>query len=105
MTQPLIVDLPHSLGAEEAKRRIAGGVGRLQNHIPGGAKVDSRWEADRMLLSVHAMGQSIDGHIDILEKTVRLEIQLPAFLALFGNKIAGLLRSQGAELLEDKSKP
>lgn len=105
MTKPMIVDLPHKLGAVEAKQRIAGGIGQLRDHIPGGAQVSSDWEGDRMNLRVTAMGQEVAAKIDVGETTVRLEVQLPAFLSFFGNKIEGLIRRQGAELLEDKSGP
>jgi hypothetical protein len=103
MTKPMIVDLPHTLGAVEAKRRIAGGIGQLRDHIPGGAQVSSGWEGDRMNLAVQAMGQEVAAKIDVGETVVRLEVQLPAFLSFFGSKIEGLIRRQGAELLEDKS--
>jgi hypothetical protein len=103
MTKPMIVDLPHKLGAAEAKRRIGGGIGQLRDHIPGGAEVHSAWEGDRMNLSVQAMGQEVAAKIDVGETIVRLEVQLPAFLSFFGNKVEGLIRRHGTELLEDKS--
>ena len=104
MTKPLVVDLPHSLGAEEAKRRIAGGIGRLPDHIPGGAaEIQSRWEGDRLNLLVKAMGQSVDSRIDVQERIVRVEMVLPLFLSAFAGKIEGFLRQRGTDLLEDKS--
>lgn len=104
MAQPFVIDLPHSLGAEEAKRRMQGGIGRLKDHVPGGAaEVRSRWEGDRMHLNVRALGQEVDGHLDVFDTKVRLELVLPAVLALFAGKIEGLLKAKGTELLEDKS--
>lgn len=104
MNQPIVVNLPHKLGAEEAKRRMRNGIGKLPDHIPGGGQVVSRWEGDRMHLNVTAMGQEVSGHIDVEEQKVRLELMLPPFLALFAGKIEGLLRDRGAGLLEDKTK-
>lgn len=81
------------------------GIGKLKDHIPGGsAQVESRWEGDRLYLRVVAMGQEVSGHIDVFAEKVRLELILPAFLALFAGKIEGLLRSKGYDLLEDKNK-
>ena len=99
----MIVDLPHSLGAAEAKRRIAGGIGQLRDHIPGGAEVRSAWEGDRMDLAIQAMGQEVTARIDVQERIVRLEVQLPAFLSFFGGKVEKLIRRHGTELLEDRS--
>ena len=103
MTNPINVDLPHSLGAEEAKRRMQGGIGRLEDHIPGGAIVDSSWAGDRMNLSVQAMGQEVRAVIDVEEKLVRLQLDLPPMLSFFGKKIEALIRRQGTQMLEDKS--
>src|SRR5687768_14150337 len=90
MTSPVKVDLPHSLGAAEAKRRIAGGIGRLEDHIPGGADVRSEWQGDRMTLRVAAMGQEVVANIDVEEKLVRLEVALPAMLSFFRKPIEAL---------------
>lgn len=104
MTQPIKIDLPHRLGAEEAKRRMQGSIGQLKDHIPGGnADVHSRWDGDRMYLMVRAMGQEVSGHIDVEETKVRLELMLPGLLGMFASKIEGLLRRKGTDLLEDKS--
>jgi hypothetical protein len=103
MDKPVVIDLPHKLGVEEAKRRMQRGVGKLSSHIPGGAQVDHRWDGDRMHLRVRAMGQAVNGTIDVLDTKVRLELMLPAFLAMFAGKIEGLLRGKAAEVLEDRT--
>src|SRR4028118_705604 len=95
MTKPMIVDLPHSLGAAEAKRRIAGGIGQLRDHIPGGAEVRSAWDGDRLNLGVQAMGQEVTARIDVQETVVRLEVQLPAFLSFFGSTGESPTRRRG----------
>ena len=104
MTQPIVVDLPHSLGAAEARRRIDRNIGKLTNHIPGGGNVDSRWEGDRLHLEVAAMGQQVVSKIDVGERVVRLEVALPPGLAFFGGMIESLIRRQGEAMLEDKRK-
>jgi putative polyhydroxyalkanoate system protein len=103
MTTPLTVDLPHKLGAQEARRRIERNVGKLTDHIPGGAQVESRWAGDRLDLDVGAMGQQVSVQIDIQEAVVRMTVMLPPALTFFRGMIEPLIRSQGAALLEDKS--
>ena len=104
MTQPLVVDLPHRLGAEEARRRIAGGIGTITDHLPPGAETESAWAGDRLNLKVRAMGQEVTAHIEVREAVVRVELLLPAALSFFAKPIAALLRRKGTEMLEDKSK-
>lgn len=104
MDQPLAVTLPHKLGRAEARQRIAGGVDKLKQYIPGGADVASRWEGDRLTLDIKAMGQAVTGHIDVEDSQVRVEVMLPPMLTMFARQIGGFLNRKGTELLEDKRK-
>ena len=104
MSNPITVDLPHKLGREEARRRIERNVGKLSSHIPGGAQVGSRWTGDRVDLDIKAMGQQVAAQIDVQETIVRLTVTLPPSLAFFRGMVEPLIRSQGASMLEDKSK-
>jgi hypothetical protein len=104
MSAPIIVDLPHSLGAVEAKRRIAGNLGTLGDRLPAGAQIASAWEGDRLKLDVGALGQRVDARLDIQEKLVRITVLLPPALAFFGKAIEAGLRQSGGALLEDRKK-
>ena len=103
MTAPIQVDLPHKLGAAEAKRRIDGGIGRLKDFIPGAADVRSAWTGDRLGLQVSAMGQEVNAQIDVHDTIVHVEMLLPPALAFFGKAIEAGLKRTGKDLLEDKS--
>lgn len=104
MSQPIDIDLPHNLGREEARRRIAANIGGLQNHIPGGADVTSNWVGDRLDLTIAAMGERIEAALDVQDTKVHVRLALPGMLGMFGGLIAGALKSQGGLLLEDRSK-
>src|SRR5688572_8217076 len=101
---PISVDLPHKLGAEEAKRRIDGGIHKLTDFMPGGAaEVRSAWTGDRLGLQVNAMGQEVNAQLDVQDRYVRVELLLPPALAFFGDAIRAALRKSGADMLEDRS--
>lgn len=104
MQRPIDVDLPHQLGREEARRRIAGNFHKLRDHIPGGAShIEERWTGDRLDLKVHAMGQAVDAQIDVEDDKVHCRIQLPGMLSLFSAPIEAMLKAKGSDLLlEDK---
>lgn len=104
MSAPITVDLPHKLGAAEAKRRIAGNLGTLAGKLPAGASVSSAWEGERLKLDVAALGQRIDALLDVQEKLVRVTVHLPPALAFFGAMVEAGLRQSGGALLEDKAK-
>ena len=104
MSQPLDVDLPHNLGKDEARRRIANNVHKLSEHIPGGAQVQSGWTGDQLNLDIAAMGQSVKATIDVAETNVHLRVLLPGMLGMFAGVIQGALQKKGDVLLEDHSK-
>src|SRR3954469_10997433 len=104
MSNKIAVDLPHSLGAAEAHRRIAANIGSLERHIPGGANVRSQWTGNSLGLTIGAMGQEIVARIDVAESIVHVEVDLPPMLAFFAKPIEALLAREGGVLLEDKNK-
>ncbi len=103
MAAPTIVDIPHQLGREEVRRRMASRVGDLAKRIPGGmAEVSSSWEsADRMLLDVTAMGQKVAATVDIEDRLVRVSVILPMMLSFMAGPISAIVRKSGEDLLLD----
>lgn len=103
MTKPLTVSIPHTLGKAEATRRLQGGVSRLKSQFGGQiASIDEQWTADRLDFRVGAMGQTVTGHLDVLEDAVRVEVQLPWILAMVAEKAKSFIRKQGTLMLEKK---
>ena len=105
MQRPIDVNMPHKLGREEARRRIASNIHTLKDHIPGGAShVDSSWAGDTLNLKVHAMGQAVDAQIAVEETKLHVRVMLSGMLAMFAGPIEAMLNKKGADLLlEDKS--
>ena len=104
MTRPITITIPHQLGAQEAKRRIEQGFGRLESQIakPGLAEMQKRWEGERLTFSGRMLGQAIQGRLDVLEDAVKMEVDLPEFLAVIANAVKGRLKREGKLLLEKK---
>lgn len=100
---PISIDLPHSLGAEEARRRIDSRIGGLKDHIPAAADVRAAWAGDRLGLTVAALGQEVNAALDVHETFVRVEVLLPPALGFFRGAIEAGLRKGGGALLEDRS--
>jgi len=104
MTHPIQVDLPHSLGKDEARRRIANNTHKLQEHIPGGAHVESGWAGDELNLRIQALGETVQAAVDVDETVVRLKVLLPGMLGMFSGLVQAALQKKGNVLLEDHSK-
>lgn len=100
MADPISVDIPHKLGREAARARIAGGIGKLADMIPGGGTVEHHWEGDTMHFGVSAMGQKVACRLEVFENKVHAEVDLPPMLALFAGKIRDKLANSATKLLK-----
>lgn len=103
MTAPLVVSIPHSLGREEAVRRLKAGLSRAATSVPMLSFDEERWEDSRMIFRVRAMGQAAAGHVDVAEDHVRVEVVLPWLLQRFAEVAQAAIRSRGNLLLTKKS--
>jgi Putative polyhydroxyalkanoic acid system protein (PHA_gran_rgn) len=99
MAAPLIVSIPHRLGREEATRRLKAGLTRAVSSIPVLTVDEERWEQDRMIFRVRALGQAASGHLDVADDHVRLEVTLPWLLQRFAEVAQVAIRNRGNLLL------
>jgi len=102
MPGPLIVSIPHSLGREEAMRRLKTGLSRAASHVPILQVDEERWEDSRMFFRVRALGQAANGHVDVAEDHVKVEVTLPFLLQRFAEIAQAAIRERGKLLLTKK---
>jgi hypothetical protein len=99
------VAIPHNLGRDEVRNRLRSRSHTLADGIPGGmAQVHTAWPSeDRMTLDIAAMGQALNGHIDIEDSQVVLHMELPPALGFLKPIVEGAIRQQGQQLLTGPS--
>jgi putative polyhydroxyalkanoate system protein len=106
MARPVTVNIPHSLGKDEARRRIEDGFGRMRQQMTGGfgavLAFQEHWEGDRLQFEASGMGQKMTGRLDVLADSVQVQLDLPEILAALAEKISGRLKQEGQKLLEKK---
>ena len=103
MSKPLVVSIPHQLGKDEAIRRLKGGLGHLKEKTDGKlAAVEDSWSDNRADFRLAVLGQTASGKLEVLEDSVRLEVQLPWLLAMVAEKVRPLIEKQGHLMLEKK---
>jgi hypothetical protein len=103
MSAPLIVSIPHRLGREEATRRLKAGLTRAATSVPVLTVDEERWEGDRMVFRVRALGQAASGHLDVADDHVRLEVTLPWLLQRFAEVAQVAIKNRGNLLLTKRS--
>lgn len=100
MSREVVVVLPHSLGRDEARRRVADAIQRAQAGIGQGfVNANVQWpREDHADLQVAAMGQSVAAEIDVEDASVRVRVLLPWLLAGFAKKITDKIEQAGSTL-------
>jgi hypothetical protein len=103
MATPITVSIPHQLGRAEARRRIETGFAKIIHLLPGRAgNCSERWDGDRLIFGVAAMGQTVTGVIDVLDAAVTMEIELPGVLGMIAGGLKDRLQKVGQLLLTRK---
>ena len=103
MSKPLVVSIPHHLGREEAGRRLKTGLTRAAQSMPMLKVDEERWEGDRMMFRVRALGQAAVGHVDVADDHVRLEVTLPWLLQRFAEAAQAAIQRRGHLLLTKRN--
>jgi hypothetical protein len=102
MSAPLVVSIPHQLGRDEARRRLQTGLSKAAVNVPILKVDEERWEGDRMIFRVRALGQAASGRIDIADHHVRVEVTLPWLLQKFAQAAQVAIKQRGHLLLEKR---
>ena len=108
MSRPVTVSISHRLGRAEARRRIEAGFTETQRRLNerGGflgrfssLRLERRWENDRMVFHGGALGQRVDGDVEVLDEAVVVRVWLPELLAAGAEKLRCRLTEEGQRLL------
>jgi hypothetical protein len=99
MPAPLVVSIPHRLGREEACRRLKTGLTRAAASMPVLKVDEEKWDGDRMIFRVRALGQAAAGHVDVEDNHVRVEVTLPWLLQRFAEVAQATIKNRGKLLL------
>lgn len=123
MSRPVTVTIPHALGKDVAKQRIADGFGQFQEHLVAGLSgqesggraggllasalrstitFKQHWSGDRLEFEGGGLGQKVTGRIDVGDNDVVMQVDLPEMLAALADRFRGQLQHEGQKLLEKK---
>jgi len=103
MAKPVVVTIEHGSSKETVKAKLDASLGEIRARL--GALVGSieqQWAGDALTFRLAAMGQAISGRIDVGDRLVRIEVQLPGLLGYLGDRIAGRVQREGMALLDSK---
>jgi putative polyhydroxyalkanoate system protein len=100
MSNSIVITIPHRLGADEAKKRIAERIELLrQEYINKIGSSEATWNGNTVDLRVMFLGQTVTGKIYVMNDSLRIEVELPWMLAALAGKIQGVLQSNAEQSL------
>lgn len=92
MSKSIVITVPHALGKDEARRRIALEIEQLKSvYVDKLAHSEVNWTGDAANIRVVALAQELRAQIDVAADTVRLEIILPWLLVSLAGRVETLL--------------
>ncbi len=85
----LEVRVPHSVGRDEARRRLDAAIVRARDEYADKVgSIDATWEAaDRLRLQLTVMGMEIDSEVDVHEAELVGRLEVPGLAGLFAGRI------------------
>jgi hypothetical protein len=96
----LQLDIPHSLGQEEATRRLkekfAAASAEYQGQV---SNFRQEWRDHTFSFGFHALGMAVTGTVAVEDAVVKLVTQLPLTASLFKGVIEERLRQEVGKLL------
>lgn len=103
MRETISVSIPHHLGKDEALRRIKDGVVDARTKFASVLTIQQAdWTDDTLAFQVSAVAQQVGGTIEVLDNSVKLDVELPWILAKLAKVIAPAIKKEGTLLLENK---
>ena len=102
MSKPIVVTIRHSLGRDEAIRRLKSGLGSASSSLPILKIEEETWADNRLTFRLAALGQTAEGTADVEEDNVRIEVVLPWFLQRMAEVVQTAIASRTQILLEKK---
>ncbi len=100
MSKAIVVTVPHNLGAEAARERVALHVEQLRkDYVDKIAHSEIAWTGNRADMRISTLGQVITMQMDVLNNALRIEVQLPWILTALSSRIQDMLTSDAQDAL------
>jgi hypothetical protein len=100
MASTITITVPHDLGVDVAKKRLAERMEALRReYVDKIAKSEVNWSGDVATVHVAALGQNATAQITVLANLVRIEVHLPWLLATLAGRVQNVLAHNASDVL------
>ena len=96
----LTMNTPHSLGQEEAARRLKEKFSAVREELGGQVSdLHEQWDDHTLSFGFKTMGMKVSGEVAVHEDQVKLNAQMPLAAAMFKGMIETKIREELGDLL------
>ena len=99
----ITLSIPHQLSREEAKQRISGLASQMRQQFGNVGTVNENWDGNRLNFTISVTGMTVSGHVSVEISVIRIEVVLPAALAMLAGSMKQTLEQEARKRLEKKS--
>ena len=99
MAQPLTVTISHNLTKQEAVRRLQNGIARIRNKGGIAGSIEDEWTGDKATFKATALFQTVSGRVEVMDNSVRVEVDLPWLLSRISEKVRHQIEQRGTKML------
>ena len=101
MSNAITITVPHDLGVDAAKTRVAEQLTKMQrDYVDRVAHSDVTWAGDVATVRVTALGQAATAQITVLKDLLRIDVQLPWLLAALSGTVQQIISRNASEALQ-----
>lgn len=94
------VAIPHTLGREEARRRLREKAEKAMEKAESMATITTTFvDDDHMTMSVGAMGYTVDCAVELTDSELVVNVDIPATAGFAKRMIEGMIREKTGKLL------
>jgi len=99
--QTLDISVPHTLGREEARRRVTQSADKVYARYGSTlGRIEQTWTGYRLDFTVTALGQTISGWLEVEDKAVQIHVLLPWLLARIAEKLRPQIEDEARRVLK-----
>ena len=96
----MTVNIPHDLPKDEAERRVKGLLSNVKSQFGSMVNgLEETWNGNVGKFKFAMSGHPVSGTIQLLEKSVQVDLALPFIANLFKGKIRSTIEEQGTKML------
>lgn len=98
----ITLSIPHQLSREEAKQRVTGLAAQMRQQFGSVGKVTESWDGNKLNFTIGVTGMTVTGNVSVEISVVRIEVALPAALAMLAGGMKQTLEQEARKRLEKK---